>query len=99
MQRCIDQDGKENRSAGRFRVTLLTINEPEEFRQQLIGHPPVWVDAGLPTARVIDESPAVSNKEPWEGELCTHELNWLNTAVPGTTHPKNWAFKVEKLDK
>ena len=86
-------------SLGNYRITLHTMNEPEEFKVQIPGHNPVWVDADTATARVVDQGPVVSNFTPFEGEICEHELDYLKTGVPGTTYPKNWEFKVEKLGK
>lgn len=100
-QRCVarnsDNQIVEVPMAGRYKVTLFTLNHDEEFRHQINAHGPVWVGADTADARVVDEGPAVSNKTPWEGELCVHELAWLENGVAGTDWPKNYLFSWEKL--
>lgn len=90
MHRC-------DQSAGIYHITLNAMHTPDEFRQTIPGHQPVWINPDTPQAKVIEESPAVSSKTGWEGEMCVHELQWLEDGIPGTTYPKNWEFTWEKV--
>lgn len=103
MIRCTKLDENNNivevPSAGVYKIGLYTMHHPEEFKHQIQTHAPVWVDAGAATARVVDDGPAISNKTPFEGEICVHELEWLEKSIPGTTYPKNYEFTWEKVGK
>lgn len=88
-----------NQSAGTYKIALLTLNHEEEFRHQIQTHAPIWINAETADARVVDQGPAISNKEGFNGEICVHELEWLETSVPGTTYPINYQFTWEKLKK
>lgn len=103
MQRCITRNSDnqivEVPSAGVYKINLLSLNHDEEFRHQIQAHPSVWADAGTADARVVDQGPAVSNKTGYEGELCVHELAWLEGGIPGTTYPKHYQFTWEKVGK
>mgnify|MGYP001617588943 FL=1 len=43
-----------------------------------------------------DGSPILSTMEPFEGELCGHEVEWLR-GYPGKTFNFQWRFDVELL--
>jgi hypothetical protein len=81
-------------SAGRYRLSLRIAHHPEPYRVQVIGHRDVLAaDDG----RVLEAAPVVGTTEPYEGELCAHELQWLN-GVPGKDWRPEYEFTIERLD-
>jgi hypothetical protein len=45
----------------------------------------------------LEEAPWAGTEKPYEGELCVHELQWLNEAVPGRDYPMRYNWTVVKL--
>ena len=91
-------------SAGRYRVSLRIANNTEETRVQIGSHQPIFHrdsdgkaqfgDDGA--AIVLDQAPSVSTKDPYEGELCEHELQFLE-GMPGKDYRPEYEFTVEPL--
>jgi len=46
--------------------------------------------------RMIEEAPWVGTEKPFEGELCEHEIQFLN-GLPGRDYSATYEFTVEKL--
>ena len=91
---------------GRYRIALRVANHPEPYRVQIGGHSPVFQFTSAGTAVfgedgaavVLDGPPAVSNDEPFEGELCEHELWFVEHGIPGRDYRPEFEFSVEHLD-
>ena len=91
-------------SAGKFKVSLHVANHKELYRAQIGSHQPVFmyganglvVQQANGNATVLDEAPAVDNFTPYEGELCEHELAFLN-GMPGKDYKMNYEFTVEEI--
>lgn len=83
--------------AGTYTVSLYAMHHSEEFKHQIGMHAPVWIFPDTPQAEVIEEPPAVSNKVGFEGELCVHEVAWLENGIPGTDYPKSYEFTWGKV--
>lgn len=81
--------------AGHYRVTLMALHHPEPYHVQIGGHHDVVVVGD--GRKVVEEAPWVGNEHPFEGELCEHELQFLN-GVPGKTYRPEWQFTIESLD-
>lgn len=86
MLRCED-------SAGVYRVSLIVLHEKDPYRVQILGHHDI--DFEKDGVKFFELAPWVGTTEPFEGELCTHEYQWLN-GVPGKEYPRYWEFRVEK---
>lgn len=89
MHRCTE-------SEGRFRVSLRVANEKGPYRVQVIGHRDVLAEVDGVT-RVVEPAPVVGTTEPYEGELCTHELAWLN-GVPGKDWRPEYEWDIQPLE-
>lgn len=85
-----------NESAGRFRVTFLALHEEDPYHQQIIGHRDVYLPNVDGSFKLIEAAPIAKTEEPFEGELCVHELAWMN-GLPGKDYPRNFKFTIEKL--
>lgn len=91
-------------SAGRFRVSLHIPYHPEPYRVQVLGHRDLLAHNqdgstivgpdGNPV--VIEAAPVVGTTEPYEGELCVHELQWLN-GLPGKDWRPEYEWTIETL--
>jgi hypothetical protein len=88
MHRC-------EQSLGTYRVTLMVLHHKEPYHVQIGGHHDVraMVNDKMVT---MEEAPWVGNEKPFEGELCEHELQFLN-GLPGRDYPANYEFTVTKL--
>ena len=91
MQRCT--------SAGVFRVIMLHQNQDEERRQYLGAHADLYeerLENGKVERALVEASPIFSSAEPFEGELCEHELMALRT--PTKFVSPELIFRIEKID-
>ena len=89
MHRC-------EQSAGKFRVALVALHHPEPYHAQITGHRDIMAE--IDGKRVcVEEAPWVGTEKPFEGELCIHEVQWLQESVPGKAYPMYWDFQMEKL--
>ena len=89
MHRCTE-------SAGRFRLSLRIAHHPEPYRVQVVGHRDVWAEVNG-AQQLIEAAPVVGTTEPYEGELCVHELQWLN-GVPGKDWRPEYEFEIVPLN-
>lgn len=94
MQRCEE-------SAGKYRVTLEVFRAKEPVRVQIMGHADLvsYRDPNNPRyedRHVVEAAPTVGTEEPFEGELCVHELAFLN-GEPGKDFNLLYDFTVEEL--
>jgi hypothetical protein len=84
-------------------VELQALNTgPDPYHFQIGGHMPVVAIArdgeGAEIERITVEEAAWAGTEgPREVELCVHELDWLEHAVPGKDHKLNLKFKWERV--
>ena len=84
-------------SAGRFRVTFTVMHATEPYHVQIVGHHDIFMlnpADGRP--RLVEAAPVAMTEQPWEGELCEHELEWMN-GLPGKAYPAFYHFKVDPL--
>ena len=81
---------------GRYRVSLRIPHHKEPYKVQIGGHGPVYVEAGG-VRQLAEEGPTVSTTEPFEGELCLCEVQWLTEGVPGRDYRPEYEFTVKKL--
>lgn len=90
--------------AGRFRVSLRVNHQAAPYRVQIHGHHALFArnaDGSLMvgpdgTAIVVEEAPWAGVDEPYEGELCAHELQWLG-GVPGKEWRPEYLWTIEKV--
>lgn len=84
-------------SVGRFKVSLRVAHHPEPYRVQVVGHRDVQADVDG-VVHIVEPAPVVGTTEPYTGELCVHELAWLN-GVPGKDWRPEYEWTIERLDK
>lgn len=92
------------KAAGKFKVELLVLHSKEEVRVQIGSHHDVFqygpdglgVREPDGTTRVLDAAPTVSTKEPFVGELCPCEFDFLSNGVPGKDYRPEYQFTVTK---
>lgn len=77
------------------RVELMVLHANEVIHQQIGGHHDVYAD-GARGREMVEQAPWVGTEKPFEGELCEHELQFLN-GVPGKDYKKHFLFTVTKL--
>jgi hypothetical protein len=74
----------------------MVLHHPEPYHVQIGGHHDVLaVSDG--NQFVVEAVPWVGNEQPFEGELCEHELQFLN-GMPGKDYPPQYEFTVEELE-
>ena len=83
-------------SQGRYRVTLMVLHHDEPYHVQIGGHHDVLARVDGKQV-VIEEAPWVGNEQPFEGELCEHEIQFLN-GLPGKDYRPEYQFTVGKLN-
>ena len=81
---------------GNFRVSLMVIHHPEPYHVQIGGHHDVLASVDGQQL-VIEEAPWVGNEQPYEGELCEHEIQFLN-GLPGKDYRPEYQFTITPLD-
>jgi len=86
-------------SAGKYRVKFTELGWRDEhmveggpMRVQLMQH------EFDPSPEVRDGSPILDTREDFEGELCRHEVAWLN-GFPGKNFNFKWRFDLEKMKR
>ena len=85
-----------DKPAGRYRVSLVALHHKEPYHAQIQGHRDVMaVVDNTPT--LVEAAPVAGTEKPFEGELCVHEVQWLQQSIPGKDYPMYWDFTVEKL--
>ena len=90
---------------GRFRVEFRISHHPEEYAVEIGSHHAVFqfgpdgkgVFGPDGAVIVLDGAPVVTNKKPFEGELCEHELWWLQEGIPGRDYRPEYEFTVTAL--
>lgn len=85
-------------SQGHYKVTFRVLHQPEDspYHAQIGSHHDILsVVNGV--SKVMEEAPWVGTEQPFEGELCEHELQFLN-GLPGKTYPGVWEFTVTPLN-
>ena len=85
-------------SAGYFRLTLQVLHDPDlSYTVGVMGHHDIYAE--MPDGRHIlaEAAPIVSPAKPYEGELCVHEIDWLQ-GVPGHAYPFKYVFTLERLE-
>ena len=90
MHRC-------SQSAGNFRVTLRIAHHSEPYHVQIMGHQNVYAQVDNGSRILLEEAPIATTEQPFEGELCIHELAWLEQGVPGKDYRPEYEFTVIKL--
>ena len=92
-----------DRSVGRYEVILEHLNKPyggskvEEMVADIGDHQEVY--AIIDGQKVlVEDAPRVSQYNPYIGELCEHEVDWLSY-VPGTTYSRYRRYTVRRLDQ
>ena len=85
-------------SQGRYKVSLYVQHQPKDrpYHAQIGSHHDIIADVNG-VAKVMEKAPWVGTDQPFEGELCEHELQFLG-GLPGKTYPAVWEFTVEALD-
>jgi hypothetical protein len=80
---------------GKFKVELMVLHHDEPYHVQIGSHHDViaHVDG---RARVMEHAPWVGNEHPYEGELCEHELQFLD-GLPGKDYRPEYKFTVTPL--
>ena len=81
---------------GRHRVNFMVLHHPEPYHVQIGSHHDVLASVEGKQV-VVEEAPWVGNEHPFEGELCEHELQFLN-GIPGKDYKTHYEFTVEKLN-
>lgn len=91
--------------AGRFRVSIRINHQAPPYRVQILGHhdavmrhpdgSPMLDASGRPV--VAEAAPWVGLGEPYEGELCVHEIQWL-TGTPGQAWRPEYEWTITPLD-
>jgi len=82
-------------SLGTYRVSVRVAHHTEPYHIQIGGHHDVMAVVGN-DRRMIEEAPWVGTEKPFEGELCEHEIQFLN-GLPGRDYSATYEFTVEKL--
>ena len=86
-----------DKPAGRFRVTLTVMHATEAHHQQIMGHHDVLMpNPSDGSMRLVEAAPVAMTEKPFEGELCQHEVQWVQ-GLPGKEYPAYYHFKVEPL--
>ena len=85
-----------DRPAGIYKITLKAMHEKLPYHVQIGGHQDVLADVGG-ERKLVEEAAWVGNEAPREIELCVHELNWLQSGIPGKDYPMHYEFTLEKV--
>lgn len=83
-------------SAGKFHVEFQEWGWVDG-RMQNAGHMQLELPQHAWSAETRDGSPIISTEEPYEGELCEHELVFLG-GFPGKHFNYKWRFAVTPLN-
>jgi hypothetical protein len=94
MHRC-------DQSVGAYRVRMTTVRYDDDEGAMVDGENvgfKLEIPAHAFDMETRDGSPVLVQNEPWEGELCVHELRWLR-GMPGVHFNHGWRFEVTPLDE
>ena len=81
---------------GKYKVELSIPHEKvSDYRVAIAGHGTVYASVGEERV-VAEKAPEVSTTEPYVGELCLHEVQWLNGEA-GHAYPAKYVFTVTEL--
>lgn len=84
-----------NMPAGKYKVDLMIAHEPNpQYTVAIGGHQAKFTDDG----QLVEAAPFVIPGVTWEGELCEHEVGWLD-GLPGHAYPAKYIFNVEKMEQ
>lgn len=83
-------------SAGTFRVELQVLRAKEEVRARIMSHTALTAFKPDGSMFIVEDPPSVSTLHPYEGELCEHELAWLEADPPA--YQKHYIFTVTPLE-
>ncbi len=83
-------------SVGKFRVVFIELGKDDEGNLIPFGHMKLTMPQHGFDAEVRDGSPILDTEDPFEGELCDHELRWLK-GYPGYEYNYHWRFEITPL--
>ena len=82
-------------SMGKYRVEFFILHHKEPYHVQIGSHHDIL--ANIDGKQItLEEAPWVGNEKPFEGELCEHELQFLN-GLPGRDYRPEYEFTITKL--
>lgn len=82
-------------SAGKFRVEFSEMGLVDGVRAS-VGHMKYVMHQHAFDAETRDGSPILDTDDPYEGDLCAHELDFLH-GFPGKHYNYKWEFVVTPL--
>lgn len=90
MRRC-------DEPAGRYRVEFQYVDNNGRVQDYPVNVP-IGEHEDFEDAAPFEAAPRLSQSEPFEGELCIHEVVWL-AMPPGQAFNRHWQFTVTKLGR